>query len=90
MNKAIYGIRTSKINGFAVYTIKLYVSNNSFNFKLLKDTNLPFHITQSSNKLGIDYVTLDPSDFDAMTTRVGKALKAIAQNNLDNKYFWVR
>lgn len=90
MNKAIYGLRTIKINGFTVFTIKLYVNNNAFNYSLLRKEELPFHITRLGNKLGIEYVSLSQSDFDAMCKKVGKALKAIAQNNLDEKYSWVR
>jgi hypothetical protein len=86
--KRIFGIKTILVNGYQIYTYCLSFKLTAYNEQLFKDNNLPYQLTHK-NKLLVSFTTSDPLLFNAEVKKLGKCCKAIALNNIADKYIWV-
>jgi hypothetical protein len=84
----IYGIKTITVNDIIVHTFKIKVKNNDFNSNILTKYGFTFVLT-SNNYIVITETTLDSVFFNNQVNKLGKVLKSIAFNNVDEKYIWV-
>jgi hypothetical protein len=84
----IYGIKTITVNDIIVHTFKIKVKNNDFNSNILTKYGFTFVLT-SNNYIVITETTLDNVFFNNQVNKLGKVLKSIAFNNVDEKYIWV-
>lgn len=82
-----YGFTTTRVNGLEVYSFGALFSVR--NRDILDKHNVNYQITGYTNKLSVEYATVNSQEMSAYTQKVGKAMKEIAQRDLDNKYFWV-
>lgn len=81
-----YGFTTTRVNGLEVYSFGALFSVR--NIDILDKHNVNYQITYT-NKISVEYATVNSQEMSAYTQKVGKAMKEIAQRDLDNKYFWV-
>jgi hypothetical protein len=88
MKQSIYGIKTIIINETVLHTFKIRVVNNYHNFELLCNSSL--NIKTSPKMIYITETTVDRDYFNVKTSELGICLKQIAQNNLNEKYGWVK
>lgn len=93
----IYGFKSISVNNLLIHTINVSVRNTEMNKRILLNSDICFSEKQIINRrtsrhsflLEIVYTTTDSNSIFSLYTKVGKALKSIAQNNLDEKYHWV-
>lgn len=83
-----FGIRTVQINDTVILTYQVMLKNTSENLAILVENQVGHYIT-NNNKIRCTFTSLDFADFDNKVQKLGKALKTIAVNKLNNKYGWV-
>lgn len=86
--KNVYGIKTININGMDVYTYKIGVKITNFNLQKVQMYGLPYY--QGRNKIWICLTSMNSVEFSNSTQLLGKVLKEIALNNVEEKYYWAR
>jgi hypothetical protein len=82
----IYGIKTIAINDVIVYTFKIRVNNTDFNSNTLKQYGFTFN--PNGKYLVVSETAVDNTFFNNQVNKLGKALKIIALNNVEQKYQW--
>jgi hypothetical protein len=83
----IYGIKTITLNDVVVYTFKIRVRNTNFNSNTLRQHGFAFN--PNGKYLVVTETTVDGTFFNNQVNKLGKALKTIATNNVEEKYQWV-
>jgi hypothetical protein len=83
----IYGIKTIAINDVVVHTFKIRVRNTNFNLNTLIQHGFAFN--PNGKYLVVTETTVDNTFFNNQVNKLGKALKTIATNNVEEKYQWV-
>lgn len=84
----LYGIKTILLNDTVVHTFKIRVKNTAFNCNALRESGFQFEI-QLNSYLVVSDTSLDENYFNNQVSKLGKVLKAISLNNLEEKYYWV-
>jgi hypothetical protein len=82
-----YGIKTITLNDVVVHTFKIRVRNTDFNKNTLRQHDFKFN--PDSKYLVVSETTIDDVFFRNQVNKLGKALKTIASNNVEEKYQWV-
>ena len=83
----LYGIKTITLNDVVVHTFKIRVKNTNFNQNTLRQHGFKFN--PDSKYLVVSETTIDNVFFKNQVSKLGKALKTIASNNVEEKYQWV-
>jgi hypothetical protein len=83
----IYGIKTITLNDVVVHTFKIRVRNTNFNSNTLRQHGFIFN--PNDKYLVVTETTVDSTFFNNQVSKLGKALKTIAINNVEEKYQWV-
>ncbi len=96
-----FGIKSININGTAINTVNVRVNNTSFNSNVLSDlrkldsklciTNVTvpnFRKQTTSERIEISYTGMDYYHDLSIIKAIGKKLKIIKLNNIDDKYNW--
>jgi hypothetical protein len=89
---SVYGIKTLNVNGTDVYTYRVRVKALGPNIDILKQSNIPWimiNTAKGKQLLEIQLTTMDRLKFDLNVQVLGKALKQIAQNKLNQRYWFV-
>jgi len=82
----VYGIKTFTLNDVIVHTFKIRVKNTDFNLNTLKQNGFTFNT--NGKYIVVTETTLDYTFFTNQVNKLGKALKNIALNNVEQKYQW--
>lgn len=88
-NQTIYGIRATSINHYVIHTFKVRVTKNVFNEEIIKNSGLNYYSNFSKKgieMITMDYVTMEPVDFNVRKAILVETLKKIALNKLEEKY----
>jgi len=83
----LYGIKTITLNDVVVHTFKIRVKNTDFNKNTLRQHGFGFN--PDSKYLVVSKTTIDDVFFRNQVSKLGRALKAIASNNVEEKYQWI-
>ena len=83
----IYGIKTIAINNVVVHTFKIRVRNTNFNSNTLGQHGFTFN--PNGKYLVVTETTIDNTFFNNQVNKLGRTLKTIAANNVEEKYQWV-
>ncbi len=89
----VFGIKTIIVNGTVIFTYNVRIVNSEQNQKLVKTSGLGYNnvITRYGERIQLTYTSTNPSDFEDKVFMLGHLLKAVALNNLTNKYNrWVK
>jgi hypothetical protein len=81
-----YGFNTVVVNGLTVFSFGALFSMK--NRDVLYKHDVLYNIT-SSDKLNVEFATTNANEMSKFSQKVGKAMKEIAQRDLESKYFWV-
>jgi len=81
-----YGFQTVLVNNLTVFSFGALFSRR--NIDVLDKHSIPYNITHT-NKLNVEFATTDHIVMGKFSQKVGKAMKEIAQRDLESKYFWV-
>jgi hypothetical protein len=84
----VFGFNVVKVNNMEIYTCKVCVKNNDFNVRTLNEHGISYNFS-SANKIVINFGTVYQNEFNNFKLKLGKCLKEIALNNLEQKYSWV-
>jgi hypothetical protein len=81
-----YGFNVININGLDVFSIGVLFSLK--NVDIIQKYGIPHTIT-STNKVSVEFASTDALAFNNFSQSIGKAMKEIAQRDLNSKYSWV-
>lgn len=84
----LYGIKTLTLNDTVIHTFKIRVKNTPFNCNALTQSGFKF-VIQLNGYLVISDTSLDQTYFNNQVSKLGKVLKSISLNNVEEKYYWV-
>lgn len=84
----LYGIKTFTLNDTVIHTFKIRVKNTPFNSNALTQSGFKF-VIQLNGYLVVSDTSLDEKYFNNQVSKLGKVLKAISLNNVEEKYYWV-
>ena len=82
----LYGFKVININGLDVFSFGALFSLK--NVDIIQKYGIPHRITYT-NKVSVEFSSTDALDFNNFSQSIGKAMKEIAQRDLNSKYFWV-
>ena len=89
----VFGIKAIRVNNTTIYTYNVRIVNNEQNMKLVKTSGLDCNkvATRYGERIQLTFTSTNASDFDDKVYMLGHLLKAVALNNLTNKYNrWVK
>ncbi len=85
---SIFGIKTVKLNGFNVYTLKIRVKNNPFNSQFITNNAKSLSVKYLPDCIELSYTTMDKQIFNQAVETTRIILKKISLNNVNDKYQW--
>jgi hypothetical protein len=89
----VFGIKQIKVNNTIIHTYNVMIKSTEQNMKLVKTSGLDFNnaYTRQGDKIQLTFTSMNASDFEDKVYMLGHLLKAVALNNLTNKYNrWVK
>lgn len=85
---SIFGIKTVKLNGFNVYTLKVRVKNNPFNSQFITNNAKSLSVKYLTDCIELSYTTMNKQIFNQAVETTRIILKEISLNNVNDKYQW--
>jgi hypothetical protein len=88
----LFGIKAIIINGTTVHTYNVRITNNEQNQMLVKTSELPCEniTTRHGERIQLTFTTTSIREFNDKVNILGHLLRAVALNNLNKKYSWVK
>ena len=83
-----YGIKTILVNDLPVYTVLIRGNYSEENKAILNSHNITFTVNFNCTKIYIRFTDTNYNQFKLFVSKLGKALKEIAQVKLNKKYQW--
>jgi len=91
----LFGMRTVIINNFAVHTFRVRVRNNETNSRLMENfkdskngVQLFFRDCKGKSLIEVQYAGMDAQVSQEIFMALGRTLKEIQLNNIEEKYAW--
>lgn len=85
---SIFGIKTVKLNGFNVYTLKVRVKHNPFNSQFITNNAKSLSVKYLNDCIELSYTTMNKQIFNQAVETTRIILKEISLNNVNDKYQW--
>jgi hypothetical protein len=91
----LFGMRTVTINNFAVHTFRVRVRNTEANSRLMHEfwnnkNGIQLFIRDCKGKslIEVQYAGMDAEISNQMFKALGRTLKQVQLNNIEEKYSW--
>ena len=88
----IFGIKSIIVNHTVIHTYNVMINKTEENVRLAKTSGLDFSnaYTRKGEKIQLTFTSTSVKEFDDKVHMLGHLLRAVALNNLNKKYNWVK
>jgi hypothetical protein len=88
----IFGIKSIIVNSTIIHTYNVMINKTEENERLAKVSGLDFNnaYTRKGEKIQLTFTSTSVREFDDKVHMLGHLLRAVALNNLNKKYNWVK
>lgn len=88
----LFGIKSIIINGTVIHTYNVMINKTEENLKLVLTSKLEFNnaYTRKGERIQLTFTSTSIREFDDKVHMLGHLLRAVALNNLNKKYSWVK
>lgn len=91
----LFGMRTVTVNNFTVHTFRVRVKNNEVNSRLMHEfwnrkngVQLFIRDCKGKSLIEVQYAGMDAEVSQELFKSLGRTLKEIQLNNIEEKYSW--
>lgn len=88
----IFGIKSIIVNHTVIHTYNVMINKTEDNARLAKTSGLDFNTayTRKGERIQLTFTSTSGKEFDDKVYMLGHLLRAVALNNLNKKYNWVK
>jgi hypothetical protein len=88
----IFGIKSIIVNHTVIHTYNVMINKTEENARLAKTSGLDFNTayTIKGERIQLTFTSISVKEFDDKVHMLGHLLRAVALNNLNKKYNWVK